>query len=471
VRFFPKTAVWPALRRLVRMRSREGAPAVSALFDADWYLARYSDVAASGMTPLEHFLQRGVGEGRDPNPLFSTRWYLDTYPDVALSGENPLEHFLLKGSLDGRDPNPLFSTSWYLEAYPDVAASGMNPLEHFLGYGAREGRDPGPLFNTSWYLEAYPDVAASGMSALEHYLRRGAPEGRECRPPFEGLTREARIEARALIRKFQHLDPALADLAALPLPELMVREPLPERHVRAWRKFYLSLDRAPRRLILAGSVDEPRIDRLLRPVIRAAHEIDDVDATLVLVVDMARAPIGECLPKGTAWRSLAEFEQRLTEDDRVPILTALLNSLQPEAVLILDSEASWRTLAKFGMALSRNTEFFAMLPGPRAPGVVDASETGLMLPDFVRCAPFLAAVYAEDRESLNDLAKLGSYSGKLHSLPRSSLSIPEARSASSTDRSDVPDDEMVEREECLMVLANEPGFLAARRKLPATGRR
>ena len=33
-------------------------------FDADWYLREYPDVAASGMNPVQHFIQHGEQEGR-----------------------------------------------------------------------------------------------------------------------------------------------------------------------------------------------------------------------------------------------------------------------------------------------------------------------------------------------------------------------------------------------------------------------
>ncbi len=76
--------------------------------------------------------------------LFDREWYLRTYPDVASSGEDPLIHYLQHGVAEGRNPNPLFDTDWYLRQYPDVAATGQNPLVHFATRGAAERRDPGP---------------------------------------------------------------------------------------------------------------------------------------------------------------------------------------------------------------------------------------------------------------------------------------------------------------------------------------
>jgi hypothetical protein len=47
----------------------------SRLFDADWYVARYPDAAASGLDPVVHYLTVGAVQGHDPNPLFRTVYY------------------------------------------------------------------------------------------------------------------------------------------------------------------------------------------------------------------------------------------------------------------------------------------------------------------------------------------------------------------------------------------------------------
>jgi len=110
------------------------------LFDAEWYLAQYADVAQVGIEPLQHYIEHGVAEGRNPNPYFDTAWYLETYPDVAAAGVNPLLHYIKYGVAEGRDPSRFFNTNYYLRHNPDVAQSGMNPLHHFLAYGQKEGR-------------------------------------------------------------------------------------------------------------------------------------------------------------------------------------------------------------------------------------------------------------------------------------------------------------------------------------------
>ena len=72
--------------------------------------------------------------------LFDPEWYLCAYPDVAGFPDGPLAHFMLYGAAEGRAAGPRFDTKAYLAANPDVALLGGNPLVHYLEHGLREGR-------------------------------------------------------------------------------------------------------------------------------------------------------------------------------------------------------------------------------------------------------------------------------------------------------------------------------------------
>lgn len=152
--------------------------AASGLFDTDYYLQTYPDVAATALDPIAHYLGTGWREGRNPHPLFDTAYYSAVNPDVAGAGINPLLHFVLRGAIERRLPHPLFDTEFYLVNNPDVVATGANPLHHYLTRGGREGRDPCLDFDSSAYLEAYPEVAASGVNPLVHYVTAGAAQGK-----------------------------------------------------------------------------------------------------------------------------------------------------------------------------------------------------------------------------------------------------------------------------------------------------
>ena len=76
--------------------------AVAAEFDAAHYLASYSDIGSAGVDPLDHFIQIGWKEGRNPNAVFDTKFYLANNRDIAASRQNPFVHYVLEGRKEGR---------------------------------------------------------------------------------------------------------------------------------------------------------------------------------------------------------------------------------------------------------------------------------------------------------------------------------------------------------------------------------
>lgn len=206
-----------------------------SLFDKAYYLGTYKDVAAANVDPVQHYMQFGWTEGRDPNSHFDTSFYLNQNPDVRAAGVNALEHYLLAGAAEGRaasfafdgkaylaanadvvkrgmdalthylmhgaaegrdtfqatphatgPQNVLVDARFYFGTYQDVAKEGVDPTQHFMTSGWREGRDANAFFDTGHYLSKYPDVKNAGMNPIEHYLQFGAAEGREPSARFDG---------------------------------------------------------------------------------------------------------------------------------------------------------------------------------------------------------------------------------------------------------------------------------------------
>ncbi len=79
----------------------------SGLFDRDYYLATYPDVANSKIDPIRHYLDHGAREMRNPCEFFNTKLYLIIYIDVAdqAGSHNPLLHYILHGIKEGRSLN------------------------------------------------------------------------------------------------------------------------------------------------------------------------------------------------------------------------------------------------------------------------------------------------------------------------------------------------------------------------------
>jgi hypothetical protein len=114
-----------------------------------WKVVRKSVLAAGKSLGIASKWRKGGTEGEDlhrlielltASELFDRNWYLAAYPDVARTGINPAQHYLRHGANEGRDPGPRFSTRKYLERHPDVAGAGMNPLLHYLKFGLAERR-------------------------------------------------------------------------------------------------------------------------------------------------------------------------------------------------------------------------------------------------------------------------------------------------------------------------------------------
>jgi glycosyltransferase involved in cell wall biosynthesis len=114
------------------------------LFDQQYYLTTYPDVARARVHPERHYRRHGIREGRNPSRFFHTSWYLRTYPDVAGRSANPLDHYYFHGGYDSRDPSPLFRSAWYRSQNLDVRDAGINPLLHYMEHGLRERRLPSP---------------------------------------------------------------------------------------------------------------------------------------------------------------------------------------------------------------------------------------------------------------------------------------------------------------------------------------
>lgn len=173
---------------------------IEQLFDEEFYLAQnqgVKDAVESGVlsSGLEHFINFGQFEDRDPNPIFDTSFYLQTNTDVAAlvqgNETTAVGHFLDVGQFEDRDPHPLFDTNFYLsdsELAAALEAASLTAIEHFINFGQFEGRNPSVLFDTNFYLQQNPEVEGlinDGLfeSAIQHFIEVGLLDDRLSTPP------------------------------------------------------------------------------------------------------------------------------------------------------------------------------------------------------------------------------------------------------------------------------------------------
>lgn len=216
----------------------------NAFFNIQYYLDNNSDVAASQVNALKHYLQFGRTEGRVPylsqwsgqTRDFLTKAHLDQcmnwIDSDVLRAANPAlgnldddtvaAWFFMDGWRDGFDPSARFRTAFYLETYPDVATINVNPLLHYVLYGQREGRSPVPQppskpqfshqsvvppdlgdtteqtarldadlqavraeFDAEFYRATYLDVEGDNDMLLRHYMSVGWTESRNPSASFD----------------------------------------------------------------------------------------------------------------------------------------------------------------------------------------------------------------------------------------------------------------------------------------------
>lgn len=122
-----KGAVRPMARRLPRPVKRAAREVV-----------RLSRMTAGGHS-AEWRQERAAAREIRASDLFDANWYLGQYPDVAVAGYDPATHYARLGLLQHRQPGPDFDAIWYLEHHREAMQPGQNPLLHYLRIGHQAG--------------------------------------------------------------------------------------------------------------------------------------------------------------------------------------------------------------------------------------------------------------------------------------------------------------------------------------------
>lgn len=116
-----------------------------------------------------------------PTTQFNASEYAELYPDVTkvygLTPEKMLEHFLEYGWLEGRQPNADFDVNVYLSAYPDLQEAFKNGTpgekilalyKHYNEFGIKENR-------TITNLEEAKKAGIAVYSAIDGSMLQEAP--------------------------------------------------------------------------------------------------------------------------------------------------------------------------------------------------------------------------------------------------------------------------------------------------------
>jgi glycosyltransferase involved in cell wall biosynthesis len=379
-----------------RYRNDRRLVLASGLFDAEWYRLAYPYVVRDRIDPLQHFLQHGRKHRLAPSRAFDTARYLDQHADAKNSNLNPLVHYLKQGRANGLKihaappsdadrilASGLFDAAWYLDRYPDAAKDA--PLLHYLVHGVAEGHSPGPGFDAEWYLARYPDVF--GLHPLLHFIDHGRQEGRAPMQP----TRALEI-ARQTLAGVEDLDPELSsadyfdDAGRLDV----IDGRTDSRVARCFERIIKTLANPPRTLVFLPWLIDGETGFAAGHAVRAMGEAHGPTSVLIVLTDHDREEAPHLLPADVQLISLLRIEPALSLPERAELVDLLIRSLQPEAVLNVNSVACWEAVKRGGRKLRHFARLFAMLPEQA---------------DLRYCLPFLTGVYFNNATRMSEIVQ------------------------------------------------------------------
>ncbi|KQU97717.1 hypothetical protein ASD00_17160 [Ensifer sp. Root31] len=146
---------------------------VGRYFDAEYYLRQYEDVRNAAADPLEHYLQLGCRENRNPHPLFDAKFYVSSLNLLVddskhLAASDPFYFFLKFGARLDADPHLGFWMGWYRTKYHLPAR--LHPWIDYISGGWHFRREPNPGFDSQLFLAKLGTVLGQHQTPLEVFF-------------------------------------------------------------------------------------------------------------------------------------------------------------------------------------------------------------------------------------------------------------------------------------------------------------
>lgn len=285
---------------------------VKRYFDMTHYLLKYPDIAAAKkLDPIQHYIDNGAKEGRNPTPYFSTSHYVNRYQDVRMSGENPFYHWLTKGAREGRVAAPFAKfdeLSEMLGMAPSEVEANLITKRQDLRRRFEHGV-LGEMVNKAAELE--PLIAHSWKEAISAKL-----------PPFHSDQVVSQTVAIHAMQKDANFRRAKA-VVVIP-------------HCR-----------------MSGAT---KIAGFLTSALTALYGSDDV---LVVSSDLDILQFPDWFPAGVRMVSLPRYAEGLPQVLREKLLVEFIRSLDAQHVFNVNSALFWHAFKSFGKALRATTEVYA----------------------------------------------------------------------------------------------------------------
>lgn len=281
---------------------------------------------------------------------FDFAYYIARYPDIAKATKLDLvEHYIEHGTREGRDPSPHFSTKHYLKRYPDVEKLGVNPFYHWLAVGRREGRIAAPFADFDEMCSIIglpPQEVQETLIARRNDLRQRFEHGKL----GEMMAKAAKIEPliahswrETFATKFPpfHTDQVVSCVTAIH-----------KLHQEAEFRRAKAIVVIPHCRLSGGG-------RLASYLAFALAEIYGPDELVIVRTDLDILRFPEWFPAGCRHLNLAGATERLNDQHKRKVLVDILRALRPQVVFNVNSRLLWETLSTYGKALSSSMALYA----------------------------------------------------------------------------------------------------------------
>lgn len=280
---------------------------------------------------------------------FDIAFYIMTYPDIAKAKSLDLiQHYIDYGANEGRNPSPYFSTNYYVNRYPDVKSSGVNPYYHWLSTGRKEG-----------YI-ALPFAKFDEMCKI---LNRAPNEVQEILITRHKSYRD-RFENGTLgdmVRKAIEFEPLIAlswkEAFTVKLPPFH-SDPIVRQVVAIHQLHEAAGHQRAKAVVVIPHCRLSGATRIAGHLACVLADIYGANEVIVLRTDIDLMQFPEWFPVGSRHVDLATAVDKLEAPMREKLLVEFLRSVKPLVVFNVNSRLFWDALRSYAKALSASMALY-----------------------------------------------------------------------------------------------------------------
>ncbi|TDT73131.1 glycosyltransferase involved in cell wall biosynthesis [Litoreibacter halocynthiae] len=341
-------------------------------FDEQYYLEVYFDVREAGIDALDHYINFGEREGRQPSPEFDPIFYAERYAS-SLGGKKPLQHYAMEGKAAGNLTSADgFDYDWYKRVYLNKNATNADCRQHYLenkrfNLLCKKGDDAfiklREEFDSDFYLATYP--AIGDLDPWMHYVGAGRREGRKIARWYRDGIGDIQKQVELVMREaweLQGIDLMLDRLDISGLGTLASSTPsYLDASNQALVEALNDIGSEISSLVATGSLGIGGAELYGINLFRALSKLHGTRKTILLVTDGERGKGEKWLPEDAKTLVISDYLPDADSEARAQFTRRLISIVQPESTYCVNSRALWDVMIKPKSAIGNFTKLRACL--------------------------------------------------------------------------------------------------------------